>query len=262
MELDSIETIFYCDETKFSLNNNDPEDSIYYFAVSYEKSKTSELNFAYNKILENYGIDVFHATDCFKAKSPNENLMTALCNFITSNRINCFCFRYSKSLLYEFSKKHFNRFNNSVINFNNQEFQALYYFLVTFDIYLKENPNLIKPNGLLFFDRNVYGRKDIEAFNFNFESPLVRMVFVNKSKIDLLGLPDFFGYIFRKTKLSHNRVQMGDNTLETSPLVINSNLVLLALNQAKLFHFLDTDAWIDKINDVVELLIATKEQKC
>jgi hypothetical protein len=211
--------------------------------------------------MEEFGIEVFHATRHFKEKSPNPILMNALYQLIISNRINCYCFKYSKALLYELTKKHFSRFNNDIINFNNHEFQALYYFLVTFDIYLKENPRLVKPNGLLFFDRNVYGRKDIEAFNFNFQSALDRMTFVNKTQIDLLGLPDFLGYIFRKTKLSHNKVQMGNNELETSRLVVNSNVALLGINSAGLFHFLDTDVWIDNINEIVEILAVTNPQK-
>jgi len=40
-----------------------------------------------------------------------------------------------------------------------------------------------------------------------------------------------FGYIFRKTKLSHNKVQMGIWRLKLRHEFINSNLVLLALTQ-------------------------------
>lgn len=68
------------------------------------------------------------------------------------------------------------------------------------------------------------------------------MTFSEKSLISLLSLPDFFGYIFRKSKNSQNKVQFGDNTNETSELVINCYKCLTDINNAKLFHFLDVDS--------------------
>ena len=75
----------------------------------------------------------------------------------------------------------------------------------------------------MFFDRNVYGIAETESFKFPDEYyEIKQMTFTEKSKISLLCLPDFFGYIFRKSKISQNRAAFGDNTLETSVLTINA----------------------------------------
>jgi len=92
------------------------------------------------------------------------------------------------------------------------------------------------------FDRNVYGKSDIESFIFppsNFV--LKQMTFSEKSLIRLLSLPDFFGYIFRKSKKSQNKAQFGEKIIETSCLAINCYKCLVAINAAGLFRFIDID---------------------
>ncbi|MBB6237799.1 hypothetical protein HDC90_002421 [Pedobacter sp. AK013] len=104
------------------------------------------------------------------------------------------------------------------------------------------HPNLLKREIVMYFDRNVYGVNEVEAFNFPSDHFILKtMTFSEKSLVSLLSLPDFFGYIFRKSKKSQNKVQSGDNSLETSKLVINSYKGILEIKHAGLFHFIDVD---------------------
>lgn len=113
--------------------------------------------------------------------------------------------------------------------------------MTTVNTYLRdEKAGLLKREIAMFFDRNVYGVKDVEAFNFPSEHFILKqMTFTEKSKISLLLLPDFFGYIFRKSKISKDKVDFGDKTIETSTLTINSFKNLTTINAAQLFHFID-----------------------
>lgn len=72
--------------------------------------------------------------------------------------------------------------------------------------------------------------------------------FGSKDKIRLLALPDFFGNLFRKSKISLNGAQLGDGSPETSRLSIHAYKALINLANAGLFHFLDVDKWIDSVD--------------
>jgi hypothetical protein len=106
--------------------------------------------------------------------------------------------------------------------------------------------NEFKSKGLLFCDRNIYGQNDIEGFDFESDSPVKRMIFLSRKKIKLLALPDYFGFIFRKSKNSFNRAEFGDKSVEKSELIINSFNCILKIKEAGLFNFLDMDKWLGK----------------
>lgn len=62
-----------------------------------------------------------------------------------------------------------------------------------------------------------------------------------------LALPDFVGFIFRKSKLSQNKIQSGGKSIEKSEVTINSFQSLLDITNAKLFHFINVkDEIIEK----------------
>lgn len=247
-ELKDINTFFFADETKFSLNNKEPENSIYYFLIKVYIDDVSKVNQIYDEIIMNFQLSKgFHATKVFKEKKPNRELMDCLCSAIIENKLDCYCFKYSRDNLFQAASKIFNYLNEKpIFNFDNQEFQALFFLIQVLDFYFQKEANTILPKGLIFFDRNVYGQYDIEAFNFENSDYFERMVFTSKKKIKLLGLPDYFGYIFRKSKISQNKVQFGDISLEKSALTINSYNSLLRINKVELFHFVDLNDWLYK----------------
>ena len=242
--LPGIETLLFCDESKFYINDGDFEDAIYYFAVSVEKRKVPDVNREFKAILAKHKVqfDVYHSTTAFKKSRPRPDLMNDLVQLIIQNRLNCFCYKYSKSLFFE-PTKHLTKFNNDIISFKKVEFQALFYFLTILNTYVRDFvPNLLKREISMYFDRNVYGVSDIEAFKFPSEDfVLKQMTFTEKSLISLLSLPDFLGYIFRNSKKSQNKVQFGDKSIEVSNLVINSYKGLADINTAGLFRFIDVD---------------------
>ncbi len=245
-EYEDIKTIFFVDETKFSLNDSDFEDSIYYLGVAVRKPEIHKINLLYDSLIDKYGLEKgFHATKAFKEKNPNKDLMSDFCDLIISNKLRCYCFKYYKSRLYEASKIAFQKYNNEILNFSNQEFQALFYFIQNLIINL-DNVNDFESKGLLFCDRNVYGQNDIEGFDFETNSTIKRMIFLSRKKIKLLGLPDYFGFIFRKSKNSFNGAEFGGKLIEKSELIINCFDCLLKINKAGLFNFLDMDKWLEK----------------
>lgn len=242
--LAEVETLIFCDETKFNIRNNDKEDAIYYFGIAVLKNDVKKIHEQLNSILQKHRVksDVYHSTNVFRETRPRVNLMNDITQVIIQNRLKCFCHKYEKSKLYE-ATKNLNKFNNDIIDFNRLEFQALFYFLTILNTYLRdEKADLLKKQIAMYFDRNVYGVSDIEAFNFPSEHfVLKQMTFTEKSKISLLLLPDFFGYIFRKSKISKNKVDFGDKSLETSQLTINAYKNLTEISVAKLFYFIETN---------------------
>ena len=261
-ELDDINTILLCDETKFYLKNGDVEDAIFYFGISVPKDLVAVINKDFKDALDQVRLKkaVFHATEIFRTTRPREKLIEALTQIIIKYRLQCFCFKYPKNLLFHASKN-LNYLNNDIIDFNKDEFQALFYFVTTLNTYIRdEKPALLKQKIQMYFDRNVYGlQDDIEGFKFSRDDFLLKqMTFVEKSKIGLLALPDFFGFIFRKAKISTNRVEMGDKLLERSKLAVYSYYSLLQITTAGLFHFVDIDKYIDAIDYLLGLKIDYK----
>ncbi|MBL7837017.1 MAG: hypothetical protein JNM67_05845 [Bacteroidetes bacterium] len=247
---DDIETIFFCDESKFYTNAGDYDDAIYYFSIAVDKSLKNKLENELKNILAKRKVQapVYHSTSIFSERGPRKYLMDDLCNLIVENKLQCFCFKYSKPLLFKATRQ-LSYLNNGILNFEKDEFQALFYFIILFNTHLRdEKPNMLKQKFAMFFDKNVYGVEGTEQFSFPDSAYVIKfMTFVEKSQIRLLALPDFLGYIFRKAKLSNNRFEAGDNSLETSRLVINSYNSLLRITESNLFNFLDMDEKLDAL---------------
>jgi hypothetical protein len=241
-----VETILFCDESKFYLNNGDFEDATYYFAVSVPKRSVPHVNTEFQQIMLNNKVQapVYHSTTVFRESNPREAIMNDITDLIIRYELRSFSFKYPKVLFFE-PTKYLKYLNNDILNFEKAEFQALFYFLIILNSHLRDvNPNLLKKEIIMFFDRNVYGSQDTEAFNFPDDKFILKhMTFVEKSKVSLLCLPDFIGYIFRNSKKSHNKVQFGDESLETSKLAINSYYSLLKIQGANLFTILDFDKY-------------------
>lgn len=248
--LEDIEILFFADESKFSLNNGDFEDSIYYFCVAVKKNYVSIITDKFNEILLKHRVqtEVYHSTKIFRERKSRKRLMTDITDMIIDNKLDCYIVKYKHNLLFNITKNYFSHLNdNDIINFDNPEFQAVFYFVSLLNVYLKEKVQIQDKTGYMFFDRNVYGKNDIEAFNFPYENFVVTgMTFCEKSKIKLLSLPDFIGYIFRKSKNSFNKSESGSKEIETSTLVINAYTSLLKIKNTNLFHFIEID------NDTLE----------
>lgn len=245
--INDVKTFIFCDETKFYANDGNVEDEIYYFGISCEKEIVPTIDNSLKEIYLKHRLQtkIFHATTVFKERSPRKALMNDLTELIVKYRLQCFCFKYVKRRLFDITKV-LTKFNNDILQFNHGEFQALFYFVTSLNIYLKQqNTQLLKKEIGMFFDRNVYGVKDTEAFNFpKPDYEFKQMTFTEKSNISLLALPDFFGYIFRKSKIFTNKVDAGDKSLEASELTKNCFASLKSINEAGLFHFINSDEQI------------------
>lgn len=242
--VNEIDTILFVDETKFSVNNGDLEDAIFYFGIATNIYSINSLKIELTETLLKFNFqgEVFHSTKIFKEKNPREDLMNALVEIFLKYNLHCFCYKYLKNELFS-STKILNSFNNDIINFNNQEFQALFYFLIFLNTNLRDNPDLhFGEKYIICFDRNVYGRTDTENFNFPDDRFVIKhMTFIDKSKMNLLAFPDFFGYLFRKAKIGMDKKTIKQENFELSKLtqLCHSNLVKLA--NAKLFHFMNIE---------------------
>jgi hypothetical protein len=253
--LKDVETLIFCDETKFSIANNDKEDAIYYFGIAVLKNDVRKVHEQINVVLQRHNVksDIYHSTKVFRESRPRVTLMDDLTQVIIKNRLKNFCYKYEKNKLFE-ATKNLSKFNNGILDFNKSEFQALFYFLTILNTFLRdEKVDLLKREIVMYFDRNVYGIEVVEAFNFPSEHfVLKQMTFTEKSKISLLLLPDFFGYIFRKSKISIDKAGLGDKTLETSKLTLNSFKNLTEINASRLFYFIDTNQ--KTIKNAMELI--------
>jgi hypothetical protein len=243
--LSGIETLLFCDETKFYTNAGDSEDAIYYFAVAVDKRAVPKIHSDFKRLLVASGVksSIYHSTSVFKESRPRERLMNDLTQFIINNQLHTFCYKYSKNIYFE-QTINLRIFNTDILNFHRAEFQALFYFLIVLNTYLRDRlvSVPVKEEIAMYFDRNVYGTHEIEAFKFPSEHFILKqMTFTEKSEISLLSLPDFLGYIFRKSKQSQDKFESGNKSIETSPLVINCYSCLTQINAHKLFTFLDVN---------------------
>ncbi|WBX72854.1 hypothetical protein PG913_08040 [Tenacibaculum pacificus] len=219
-------TYIFCDETKFYLNNNDSEESIYYLGIAIEKNQYLKLKDRLKEILENRRIKAktLHSTSIFRKKRPRIELMEDLTNLIIDNNLKCFCHKYEKNELFEKAKL-LGKFNSSIINFNKVEFQALFFFMTNLNTYIRDfKPNLLEKEIGMFFDRNVYGVNETESFVFPNDNFIISdMTFCEKSEIDLLFLPDFIGFILKKTIENTNSENVGNEVNENA----NKNYIKL-----------------------------------
>ncbi|HZH96696.1 MAG TPA: hypothetical protein VEY06_12455, partial [Flavisolibacter sp.] len=87
-----------------------------------------------------------------------------------------YCFKYHKDSTYESAKTAFAHLNaRPKMNFNNQELHALFFLIQAFDSYLLSHSKSIQEKAVVFFYRNVYGRQDTEAYDFENSQPIKRM---------------------------------------------------------------------------------------
>jgi hypothetical protein len=247
-----VETLIFCDETKFYTQNGDAENAIVYLGVAVPKSSISLLTKAFDGLISKHRIKTptFHSTTIFKERRPRPDLANDLTALFIQYQLHCFCFKYNKDTTYEATRINFSIYNDDIFDFNNPEFQALFYYVSVLNTYLRDvRPEILQKELWLCFDRNVYGKKEIEGFDGTRPDFIIkRMSHVGKDQIKLLAFPDFFGYMFRKAKQHHNRAQLGTAPSEPSPLVSLSQANLERLAGARLFHYLDLDIWLKAIH--------------
>lgn len=54
--LDNVETIIFCDETKFDIRNKEPEEAIYYLAVATPKKNVASVYHDLKMLLNKHNI--------------------------------------------------------------------------------------------------------------------------------------------------------------------------------------------------------------
>lgn len=77
--------------------------------------------------------------------------MQEMTSMMIQYKLKCFCYKYHKPSFFEATQK-LNHLNSDIIKFNSKEFQALFYFLSVFNVYLnEEKPNMFPGELALFF---------------------------------------------------------------------------------------------------------------
>ena len=247
-----MKSILFVDEIKFSLKNNDADDSFYFIGVLVKMESLKEVREKYNSVTSDL-LKGFHATKIYKKKAPNVDLMRDLTNLITDFNLKCLVFKYDKDRLFSVTKKHLVnlKFDESQ-KFKNHEFQALFYFIQVLDLYLNTQLKEVDTPLRVYFDRGIYGVKNHEEFEINSDK-IETITFCSKNKIDLLALPDHFGYVFRNCRTKYNEKNGSRNlshlkiSKSNSDLLNNCILNLSLIFNNNLFEFLDIDKWLEEI---------------
>lgn len=101
--IDEVDQILFADETKFSLNNGDVEDAIFYFGIAVNKNEIAIFNNELKLILATHKFPgtTFHSTSIFKESRPRLLLMDDIADLFVKYNLQCFCYKYSKSELFE-----------------------------------------------------------------------------------------------------------------------------------------------------------------
>jgi hypothetical protein len=253
MPLKDHDTFILADESKFSLNAGDTEDSIFYFGVAIKNEQVRSVREELKILLKSINFQgvTLHATKAFSEKRPRKDLMQAITDLFLKHQLHCFYYKYDKAILYEVSKI-LNSFNNDIIKFTNPEFQAVFYFLIFLNTNLRDNKSLsLGQTFFMLFDSNVYGRTETEDFHFPDDRFVIKkMSFVKKTKISELALPDFIGYLFRKTYLQHNSPKSPEFISELSTNAYDN---LKRLAEAKLLHYLNIKDEAEVLNQMFQL---------
>jgi hypothetical protein len=244
--MNNYNTYIFCDETKFYLNNNDSEESIYYLGIAIKKNQVIKIKNNLKEILENRRIkaEILHSTKIFRKNRPRIELMDDLTELIINNNLHYFIHKYEKNELYEKAKL-LEKFNNTIIDFNKVEFQALFFFMTNLNTYIRDfKPNLLEREISMYFDRNVYGVKETESFVFPNDNFIISdMTFCEKSEIDLLFLPDFIGFILKKT-IENANSENGESKINE-----NANKNFIKLNSSGNLNFINIE------NEIIEKTI-------
>jgi len=250
--LENVKSILFVDEIKFSKKDNDADNSFYFIGVLAKLEQIAEIREKYQKVT----VDLkkgFHATKAYKIKSLNSELMNRLTGLIIDYNLKCLVFKYDKDRFYDLTRKHLVNLNfEESGKFTNHEFQALFYFLQVLESDLQTKLNKVETPLRIYFDRLIYGKKKPEEFDFDSEK-IETITFSAKSKIDLLALPDHFGYIFRKCRIKYNSESGLKSLAELKIQESNSELInncisnFTSIFNSKLFVFLDVDTWLNKI---------------
>lgn len=254
LSLDKINTVFFCDESKYHTNNGELENAFYYFAIEIDRNLISEVNFKLKSIFQKCGMqaDVFHSSKIFSEKNTRNDLIRSITGLILDYKLKCICYKYQTDLAYPVLKK-LNYLNDGgKINFNNAEFQALFFFVALLNSHLIEFPSQhLRPPFAMYFDKGIYGKKETDAIDPLIENYVIEwMSFTDKREIDLLALPDFFGYMFRKVKIMNNKIQFNipaESSLLTEQC--KKNLEKLVVNH--LFIFIDLKEYLPLIDNSI-----------
>ena len=250
--LSKIKSLLFVDETKFSKKNNDSDDSFYFIGILVKMGSLGDVREKYRAITANL-TKGFHATKVYKAKAPNTELMENMTRLMVDYKLKCFVFKYDKQRIYKSTKKHLiNLTFEEKEKFKNPEFQALFYFIQVVELYLQTKLNHIETPLRIYFDRGIYGVKNHEEFEVDSDK-IETITFCNKNKIDLIALPDHFGYIFRNCRIKYNAENSSRNLSELQINETNTTLMnncissLISIFSKNLFEFLDIDIWFEKI---------------
>lgn len=250
--LSKIKSILFVDEIKFSKNNNDVDDSFYFIGVLVKMESLAEIREKFGGISNNLEKG-FHATKVYKTKAPNTELMDNLTSLIIDYNLKCLVFKYDRERFYDLTKKHLLNLDfGEKEKFKNHEFQALFYFMQVLELYLQTKLKQIETPVRIYFDRGIYGVKNHEEFEFDSDK-IETITFCSKNKIDLIALPDHFGYIFQKCRIKYNAKNSLGKLSELQISETNSKLLnncissLTSVFNNNLFEFLDIDNWLEKI---------------
>lgn len=251
-------TVFFCDETKFSKNDGDIENAIFYFGIAVPPEKIKQIHDNFNSLLAKHKVQapVYHSTKVFNEKKVRKELMFDIADLIINNKLNVFCVKYQKDSLFEITKSLNYLNDNDIFKFNNPEFQALFYFLIILNTKLRDSNTLrLKPDYAMYFDRNVYGFSETEAFIFPHPEFVIKiMTFTDKSNISLIALSDFVGYIFRKSKSSYNAIEAEIKSSTDLGLKTYCFANLLRIHQEGLFQFIDAANDVETIKKAFEYI--------
>ena len=250
-------TVFFCDETKFSVNDGDMENAIFYFGIAMPPEKINKIHYEFISLLAKHKVQApeYHSKNIFGEKRIREALMFDIASIIIENKLHIFCVKYQKDLLFE-TTKILSYLNNDVLKFDKPEFQALFYFLIILNTQLRDSNTFgLEPDYSMYFDRNVYGFDETEVFDFPHSEFVIKiMTFTKSSNISLIALADYVGYIFRKAKINYNEIQTGQKTMEATGLKGYCYANLLRIHQEGLFHFVDAANEVETFKKAFEYL--------
>lgn len=247
-ELEGIKSFLFIDEVKNSTSNEDLDNSFYYFAIVVPQPIATIVRQQLLALIS-YLPNGFHAKNLYKAKSINLTLMNSITDLMVRFKLIGICYRYDRDLLYNRTLTHLQphiKDGEMAQRMTNWEYQAFFYFIQNLHHIPARTTEKITYPVCCFIDRGIYGVKEIEGIDFVNENLIKRAVFVSRTDMLELALPDHLGYIFSKCRNAYLPLQPSidvNTILESTPY----GQQLSKLTQNGLFCYIEAEDWFDKL---------------
>lgn len=252
-----VNNFVFVDEIEHNVNNN---PTLFYMCLVVIKREEKLISDKVNNLLLPLGEKGFHAKRIYKKNSPNLALMKEMTEFIIDNKINWFCFSYSKIFkdsprLKVLKEVEFSDWKPNIDNYREVGF---YFLLHSLNSFLSELN--YKPDYQLVFDEDVLKKYCQIIPGRGILKHIYSVCGVSPKQAPIINLCDHVGYLFgkclRDAEFKDGKIdykQYGNKSLFVQECLSH----VLEFARRRQFHYRSIWDWIDFENNILDSKITS-----